>query len=74
MNMIMSTGDASMQIYVMVYLDDVVIFSGTVEDHCVHVDKVLAIISRHGLKLKLSKCEFGRNRIHYVGHLIKNLL
>ena len=70
MNMIMSTGDASMQIYVMVYLDDVVIFSGTVVEHCIHVDKVLAIISRHGLKLKLSKCEFGRNRIHYLGHVL----
>ena len=31
---------------------------------------MLAIISRHGLKLKLSKCEFGRNRIHYLGHVL----
>ena len=31
---------------------------------------MLTILSRHGLKLKLSKCEFGRNRIHYLGHVL----
>jgi hypothetical protein len=70
MNMIMGTGDAAMQIYVMVYLDDVVIFSSDISEHCVHLHQVLSILSRHGLKLKLSKCEFGRNRIHYLGHVL----
>ena len=32
--------------------------------------KVLAIISRHGLKLKMSKCEFAKTRVRYLGHVL----
>lgn len=70
MNMMFATSDENMWIYVMVYLDDVIIFSVTIDEHMVHVAKVLCIISRHGLKLKLSKCEFAKIQVRYLGHIL----
>jgi RNase H-like domain found in reverse transcriptase/Reverse transcriptase (RNA-dependent DNA polymerase)/Integrase zinc binding domain/Integrase core domain/Retrotransposon gag protein len=70
MNMMISTSDENMYLYVMVYLDDVIIFSATVDEHGIHLVKVLAIISRHGLKLKMSKCEFAKTRVRYLGHIL----
>ena len=70
MNMMFGTSDENMYLYVMVYLDDVIVFSGTVDEHGVHLVKVLGIISRHGLKLKLSKCEFAKTRVRYLGHIL----
>ena len=70
MNMMIGTCDETMYLYVMVYLDDVIIFSATLDEHGVHLVKVLAIISRHGLKLKMSKCEFAKTRVRYLGHIL----
>lgn len=70
MNMMFGSADENMWIYVMVYLDDVIIFSATIDEHGNHLVRVLAIISRHGLKLKLSKCEFARTRVRYLGHVL----
>jgi hypothetical protein len=70
MNMMFGTSDENMYLYVMVYLDDVIIFSNTVAEHGVHLVKVLGLLSRHGLKLKLSKCEFAKTRVRYLGHIL----
>ena len=72
MNMMFATADENMWIYVMVYLDDVIIFSITVDEHMNHLVKVLCIISRHGLKLKLSKCEFAKTQVRYLGHVLNS--
>ena len=70
MNMMFGTADENMYLYVMVYLDDVIIFSATLTEHVTHLAKVLSILSRHGLKVKLSKCEFARTRVRYLGHIL----
>ena len=70
MNMMFGCEDENMWIMVMVYLDDIIIFSATVDEHGIHLKKVLAIISRHGLKLKLSKCNFAMSRVKYLGHVL----
>jgi hypothetical protein len=56
--------------FVSVYLDDILIFSKTPEQHISHVETVLNRIKEHGLFLKLSKCDLFQTSITYLGHLI----
>ncbi|GBG75534.1 hypothetical protein CBR_g20164 [Chara braunii] len=53
---------------VVVYLDDILIFSRYVEEHAQHVDTVLSLLRQHKYKINSEKCEFGRTRILYLGH------
>ena len=54
----------------MVYLDDVVIYSGTQEEHLVHLQAVMECVHLHGLKLNPCKCEFFKEKIEYLGHSV----
>jgi hypothetical protein len=45
--------------FVTVYLDDVCIFSRTLEEHLEHLGLVLQRLKEEGLKLRLKKCFFG---------------
>ncbi|KAJ9528300.1 hypothetical protein QJQ45_014284, partial [Haematococcus lacustris] len=56
--------------HVIVYLDDILIFSRTHEEHAKHLDRVLSLLRRHKLYAKLSKCEFGRSQTEFLGHII----
>ncbi|GBG87032.1 hypothetical protein CBR_g44489 [Chara braunii] len=56
--------------FVIVYLDDILIFSKTVEEHAAHLDKVLSLLRQHKFKINSEKCEFGRTRVLYLGHEI----
>ncbi|MEE8207366.1 MAG: RNase H-like domain-containing protein, partial [Nitrosomonadaceae bacterium] len=53
-----------------VYLDDIIIFSATPEEHLVRLEAVFKKLAAAGLKLKPSKCEFFKKEITYLGHLI----
>ena len=53
-----------------IYLDDVIIFSKTPEEHIERLQAVLHKLRKAGLKLKPSKCEFFRDRISYLGHIV----
>ena len=53
-----------------VYIDDVLIFSRTLEEHLQHLRLVLERLKKAGLKLKPSKCHFLRESVEYLGHLI----
>ena len=55
----------------LVYLDDVIIFSKSVEDHITHVDEVLTCLREAGITLKISKCTFFSDKINYLGHVIR---
>ena len=52
----------------LVYLDDIIVFSETFDEHLERLDRVLTRLREHGLKLKPSKCCFLRARVTYVGH------
>jgi hypothetical protein len=54
----------------MPYMDDILIFSNNIQDHVEDVRKVLTRFSQNGLKLKLSKCQFGLSRVKYLGHIV----
>ena len=52
------------------YLDDVIVYSKTIEDHLIHVEQVFLRFRKAGLKLKLSKCEFFMKQLQFLGHVI----
>ena len=53
-----------------IYLDDIIIYSKTPEEHIERLDGVLEKLQKAGLKLKPSKCEFIKGRITYLGHIV----
>ena len=56
--------------YALIYLDDIIIFSSTPEEHLIHLRAMLERFLEHGLKLKPSKCHFFRTEIDYLGHKV----
>jgi hypothetical protein len=56
--------------FVIVYLDNILIFSGTWGEHARHVKQVLDTLQREKLYVKLSKCEFGKTALVYLGHIV----
>jgi len=52
------------------YLDDVIIFSRTAEEHRKHIELVFQRLREHNLKLKLKKCKFYQSETEYLGFLI----
>lgn len=55
--------------FLKVYLDDIVIFSKSEEEHVEHAKTVLERIVQYHLKLKLSKCEFAKPEVELLGHI-----
>lgn len=62
-------GDQSFQ-SLLLYLDDVIIFSTTVEQHLQRLELVLSRLRQQNLKVKLSKCCFFRSEVRYLGHVV----
>ena len=58
--------------FAMAYLDDIIIFSRTPEEHLKHIEIIFQKLKAAGLKLKESKCDFFKSEIHYLGHLISD--
>ena len=56
--------------FVVVYLDDIFIYSRLLEEHLDHLKKVFELLRAHKLYAKESKCEFCKTQIHYLGHII----
>ena len=52
------------------YIDDILVFSKDGKEHEGHLREVLDALGSHGLTIKKNKCEFGRTRLEYLGHLI----
>ena len=58
--------------HTMVYIDDIIIFSNSFEEHCRHVKTVLDRLYASNLKVNLSKCEFFRTQLLYLGFIINS--
>ena len=56
--------------FCMVYIDDIIIFSKTAEDHADHIRLILECLNQHQIKIKLSKCEFYKTKLDFLGHVI----
>ncbi len=53
-----------------IYLDNVLIGSGTWDSLMQHLDQALARMKRHNLKLGLKKCKFAKSLVEYLGYTI----
>ena len=53
--------------FVIVYVDDILIFNRTREEHIKHVKQVLDVLVREKMYLNMSKCEFGNTSLVYLG-------
>ena len=56
--------------FTLAYLDDMIIFSESAEQHLKHIQIVLTRLKQAQLKLKKSKCSFFKQELPYPGHLI----
>ncbi|KAL0194732.1 hypothetical protein M9458_008304, partial [Cirrhinus mrigala] len=56
----------------LLYLDDIIVFSSSVDQHLARLEVVLSRLQREGLKAKLSKCAFFKEEVHYLGHVISS--
>ena len=56
--------------FIVVYLDDILVFSKNKEEHAEHLRLVLEKLREHQLYAKYSKCEFWIPEVTYVGHVI----
>lgn len=54
----------------LLYLDDVVVFSSTVDEHRSRLDLVLGRLQQEGLKVKLEKCQFFQHQVQCLGHVV----
>ena len=55
---------------VLIYLDDILIFSRNVADHLRDVAAIFDLLRKAGLQVKLSKCEFGKDSVPYLDHVV----
>ena len=57
--------------FVLVYLDDILVFSTTEHEHEHHLRLVFQKLREHKLQAKLKKCEFGKPRVKYLGYICR---
>lgn len=58
--------------FVLVFLDDILIYSPTLEAHAAHLKQVLEVLQSNQLYLKATKCSFGQSSLEYLGHVISD--
>jgi hypothetical protein len=55
------------------YIDDIITKSkGSFDDHIEQLDRVLSTLEKSGMTLKLSKCQFGKKKVKFLGFIIGN--
>jgi hypothetical protein len=59
-----------MRKFVLIFMDDILIFSKSLEDHLEHLKLVFQTLLEHKLCIKFSKCTFAQQQITYLGHII----
>ena len=56
--------------FVIVFIDDILVYSGSLEEHSKHLRIVLQTLRERQLYVKLSKCQFWLDRVTFLGHVI----
>ena len=57
---------------IIVYQDDILIMSETFDEHLDLLERIMTTLVRYGIKVKLEKCEFFRESVSFLGHVIDN--
>ncbi len=52
------------------YIEDTLVFSKSFEEHVLHIEKLILAIQEEGFRLKFTKCEFAKDRVTYLGHVV----
>lgn len=55
---------------VLVFFDDILVYSKNLEEHCQHLSQVLEVLRHHKLYAKRSKCSFAIGQVEYLGYVI----
>nr|CAD1830339.1 unnamed protein product [Ananas comosus var. bracteatus] len=56
--------------FVVVYLDDIVVYSNTLEEYIEHLRTVFQVLRENQLFVKKEKCIFAKEEVHFLGHWI----
>ena len=56
--------------FVFVYLDDILVASRNSQEHLEHLLQLFDRLSKHGLVLNSNKCQFGKNKLDFLGHVV----
>ena len=59
-----------LDIFIVVYLDDILIYLELEEEHVKHVKRILTLLKEANLLAKLEKCEFHVDRVEFLGYII----
>ena len=54
----------------LVYLDDIDVYSNTLDEHLTRLDTVFTRLGSYGLKLEIKKCSFFQKSVKYLGHVV----
>jgi hypothetical protein len=65
---IAETLDPLLYICCLVYIDDVVVYSDSLEQHFKDLSEVFALLTKYNWKVKLSKCQFAQTKVNYLGY------
>ena len=55
-----------------VYLDDIIIYNNTLEEHIDHIRKLFKVLRQNELYVKKEKCSFTKREVGFLGHCIKD--
>jgi hypothetical protein len=61
-----------MRKFVLVFMDDILVFNKSLDEHIEHVRVVFQILLENQLFIKFSKCTFAQQTISYLGHIISH--
>ena len=57
---------------VIIYLDDILVYSKNTEEHLQHLEQVFQILRKHQLYAKITKCDFLKKQVEFLGHVVSD--